>query len=188
MDALERLFGEAGPAGPDLEALLRLLGQELFHYARVLTGSPERAEDALQDLLVVLLEQGAAARQIKNPRAWLFTVLRRKALGYRREQERAGPNLAAHLGEAVETDPAQRLLLAEAFGMLDRDAQEIALLHLWEGLTFAEIAQVLGIPRGTALSHYHRGILELRRKFGSDCADAEEGGTFDEHVTATLPG
>jgi len=78
MEPLQRLFQDADSTGVNVEELMRVLGQDLFHYARVLSGTRDGAEDAVQDLLVVLLQQGQSARQIENPRAWLFTVLRRK--------------------------------------------------------------------------------------------------------------
>ncbi|MBI3832433.1 MAG: RNA polymerase sigma factor [Planctomycetes bacterium] len=187
MTSLEEIFQHSHSV--DLEGVLRLLGKDLFHYARVLTGSPELAEDAVQDTLVALLELGAGTQAVECPRAWLFTVLRRKALrqkSKRDAREASALELDRHLAESVEADPADRLVLQEAFGMLDPAAQEIAVLHLWEGLTFAEIAEVLGVPRGTALSTYHRGIQELRKRFGE--IETSEGDTLHDRTASALPG
>lgn len=75
MTSLEEIFQNAQTDSVDLEGVLHLAGQDLCHYARVLTGSPELAEDAVQDTLVALLELGAQARSVECTRAWLFTVL-----------------------------------------------------------------------------------------------------------------
>lgn len=172
--------------GMDLEAIVASMAQELFHYARVLTGEASQAEDVLQDTLVAWLEQAARGGKVESPRAWLFAVLRRKALVRSLEQPDAA-ELARHLSTAVEADPAERLMLAEAFSALDHGTQEVVVLHCWEGLTFAEIAGVLRVPRGTVLSRYHRGIQELRRRFGVD-VELQEGASGHEHAAATIPG
>jgi len=163
------------------------MGQELFHYARVLTGDVSSAEDALQDTLVAWLEQTARGRAIESPRAWLFTVLRRKAQARAAEHPDGAVEWARQFGAAIEADPAERLMLEEAFGALDRATQEVVVLHLWEGLTFAEIAGVLHVPRGTVLSRYHRGIQELRWRFGVEMG-TKEGASGHEHIAATIPG
>jgi RNA polymerase sigma-70 factor (ECF subfamily) len=189
MTSLEEIFQHSQSNSVDLEGVLRLLGKDLFHYARVLTGSPERAEDAVQDTLVALLELGAGAKDVECPRAWLFTVLRRKALrqnSKRGTREATALDLDRHLAASVDGDPTDRLVLQEAFHMLDPAAQEVAVLHLWEGLTFAEIAEVLGVPRGTALSTYHRGIQELRKRFGE--IETSEGDAIHDRTASALPG
>ena len=41
--------------------------------------------------------------------------------------------------------------------------REVITLKMWGGLTFAEIADTLGIPANTAASRYRYGLAELRR-------------------------
>src|SRR5579884_1251425 len=97
MDELTAIFASAARREIDLDAVLQIAGQELLHYARVLLGPYQTAEDALQDTLVALLQEGTKAAQINCPRAWLFTVLRRKALIYRKTEPQS---LAREFGEA----------------------------------------------------------------------------------------
>jgi RNA polymerase sigma-70 factor (ECF subfamily) len=163
VDQVEQVFGGATEEFVDLDALIEAAGSELFHYARAVTGSRPRAEDAVQDLFVALLEQRRSLSSVRRPRTWLFTVLRNIA---RRSRDTVASDLARDISESVEADPAERLVLKEALQTLDPRHQEIVLLHVWEGLTFAEIAEVLGIPRGTALSSYHRSMARLRERMG----------------------
>ena len=162
MQDLSAVFAAAARAEIDLDALLSMAGQELLHYARVLLGPYQSAEDAVQDTLVALLQEGQRAAEIKNPRAWLFTVLRRKALAYRKTEPQT---LAREFGESTETDATERIILKEALARLDAIDQEIIVLHLWEGLTFEAIGTVLGAPRNTVLSRYARAIQRLREFF-----------------------
>jgi RNA polymerase sigma factor (sigma-70 family) len=167
MDPLQRLFQNPGAPG-HLEDILSLVGQELHHYARAMTGASSTAEDAVHDVLVSLLKQGPAASQIRNPRGWLFTVLRRKALEYCHPKP---AELARNIVTTLEGDPASRLILEEVLQRLSTDEQEVVLLHLWEGMTFEDISEMLGIPRGTLLSRYHRCIQRLRVHFGEPSRD-----------------
>jgi RNA polymerase sigma-70 factor, ECF subfamily len=41
--------------------------------------------------------------------------------------------------------------------------RDVITLKVWGGLTFAEIADALGIPAKTAASRYRSGLTELRR-------------------------
>lgn len=163
MGQLEQVFQGATAEHIDLDALIEATGSELFHYAQAVTGSRSRAEDAVQDLFVALLEQRRSLSSVREPRSWLFTVLRNIA---RRSRCILAPDLARDISESVEADPAERLVLKEALQTLDPRHQEIVLLHVWEGLTFSEIADVLDIPRGTALSSYHRSMTHLRERMG----------------------
>ena len=52
---------------------------------------------------------------------------------------------------------AQRLL-----GELTDESREIVLLKIYSGLTFAEVAKILGIPDATAATKYRRAILKLQ--------------------------
>lgn len=163
MDPLRRAFDTASSKHVDLERILESIGGELHHYAQLLTGSAAGAEDALHDLLVDVLEKGSALRNVENPRGWLFTVIRRraqrgKAWSIRRRELDIVPT--------VDLDPADQSVFNEAWQMLTDREKEVAVLHIWEGLTFAEIAAVLDMPRGTALSCYHRAIKRLRAVYG----------------------
>src|SRR5476651_760805 len=122
MDSLETHFQASLHASIDLDAVLSILGQELHHYARVLAGSREAGEDALQDTLVALLQEGPKAAKIRTPRAWLFTVLRRKALAYRKTEP---TSLAKEFSASVDADQNARLMLEEALRRLNALDQEI---------------------------------------------------------------
>ena len=54
--------------------------------------------------------------------------------------------------------------LAAALGELPADQRAVVHLKLWEGLTFEQIAELLGIPLNTAASRYRYGIDKLRER------------------------
>lgn len=74
-----------------------------------------------------------------------------------------------------------RAALARAIGELPDAARETLILREVEGLSYAEIAESLGIPKGTVMSRLHyarRRVQELLRQAGTVGAEAARtGGT-----------
>jgi RNA polymerase sigma-70 factor, ECF subfamily len=54
--------------------------------------------------------------------------------------------------------------LADALGELPPEQRAVVHLKLWEGLTFEQIADALGIPLNTAASRYRYGLDKLRER------------------------
>ena len=65
--------------------------------------------------------------------------------------------------EAVDSEAAQRL--GAALGQLTPIQQRVLLLRYYGQLTFEQIAETLGCPLNTALSHCRRGLEMLRKQF-----------------------
>ena len=67
----------------------------------------------------------------------------------------------------MAADPVERRALGRALqtalGRLRPDQRTVVVLRYESGLSFEEIAQVLGIPESTARSHVHRARKELAR-------------------------
>ena len=51
-----------------------------------------------------------------------------------------------------------------ALGELPSEQRAVVHLKLWEGLTFEQIAESLGIPMNTAASRYRYGLDKLRQR------------------------
>ena len=57
-------------------------------------------------------------------------------------------------------------LLAPVLGSLSRDERDLLLLVAWTDLSYAEVAQALGIAPGTVASRLHRVRGKVRRLLG----------------------
>lgn len=140
----------------------------LRRFARALTHEADRADDLVQDCLERAIRKKRLWQPTGSVRSWLFRILvnlHRNNL--RRERRR--PVLVPIDGLMAEPqgDAAQpsRLALAEtqrALRALPVEQREALLLVALEGLSYAEAAKVLGIPRGTLMSRIARARTTLR--------------------------
>jgi RNA polymerase sigma-70 factor (ECF subfamily) len=145
-----------------LGQLYRQHGPALRLYARQWGGG---AEDLVQDAFVRLAQQAPPPDRVLP---WLYRVVRNEALAgqrsaarRRRREQRAGAP-EAWFGPAegrLEADEATRLL-AE----LPLEWREVIVARLWGGLTFEEIAALVGCSPPTAHRRYHTGLAQLRER------------------------
>jgi len=145
---LGRLYREHAPA-------LRL-------YARQWGGG---AEDLVQNAFVCLAQQAPPPERILP---WLYRVVRNEALAAlrsparrRQREERAGTPEAwfSAAEDRLDADEATRRL-AE----LPLELREVIVARLWGGLTFDEVAALVGCSLPTAHRRYHTGLAQLRER------------------------
>jgi len=134
-----------------------------FDFARRVAGHDADAEDLAQEALLELAE---AAPSHVGPRAFVgrrivlgAKMLRRANLTRaRHEQAAARQGVEGHGEEGVEAKEALALLDPE-----DRHAVELRFLH---GLSYAEVAHVLGVTEPAARMRVHRALASLRERLG----------------------
>ncbi|MGH7169869.1 MAG: RNA polymerase sigma factor [Gemmataceae bacterium] len=148
-------------------ALYDCFAASLFRVAVAMLGSPQDAEDVVQEVFVAVFRGRWRLRQVENLRAYLFAALRRAAA--RRataasRQRSLSPQELAQISspESIEQDEEQSLRLERALRALPAEQREAITLKMDGGLTFAEIAIVLGISANTAASRYRYGLEKLR--------------------------
>ena len=147
-------------------ALYDRFAPALFRVAVSLTGSPVDAEDAVQEVFVGVVRARAHMRNVEDLRAYLFAALRRAALrlAAARRERSLTPEEAQRLSAPRTKGPdgEQALCLERALQKLPAEQREVVALKVDGGLTFAEIAVVLGISPNTAASRYRYALEKLR--------------------------
>jgi RNA polymerase sigma-70 factor (ECF subfamily) len=99
----------------------------------------------------------------------LFTIMHNVSINARRRDYRAPPLTSLDRpGFEPSTRPAQEDHLAAgavrtAVNALPHEQQEVILLVGLEEFSYAETAEILGIPIGTVMSRLHRGRERLRQ-------------------------
>ena len=118
------------------------------------------AEDVLQEVFVKLYLSPPTSAH--NPRAYLFQMARNLAVdGVRGQPRFAGLDDVENLVYWPE-DPSEKMDIDRAMQTLPLRDCQIVSLHVNGALTFREIADMLGIPLGTAIWQYHKAIGRLR--------------------------
>lgn len=136
----------------------------------------ETADDLAGEVFRVAFERRRAF-DLDRPsaRPWLYgiaaNVLRRHQRdGWRRLrahrrfelQEPTQVEDTADISVAALDAARQRVQLNAALQALTRRDRDALLLHVWEGLSYAEVAEALGVPRGTVRSRLNRARRQLR--------------------------
>jgi RNA polymerase sigma factor (sigma-70 family) len=159
-----------GPVGPLL--LGRLLDEHaaaLELYARQFCRCPE---DVVQEALIELVRQPAAPREIV---AWLYRVVRNKALSASRSADRRQRREAAVAAERAEwfvpadDAPVNTRAVSDALESLPTDQREVVVAHVWGGLTFEEIGQLTGVSDSAAHRRYTAALSALRGRLKLPC-------------------
>jgi RNA polymerase sigma-70 factor (ECF subfamily) len=159
------------------DALYERYEGPLYGFLRRHLGTVAEAEDALHETFLALLKERARGQGAVSFRAWVFEVARHLALNRARRSKRAA---RAHDGVADAsalspgTPPPDELLqyrqaaeaVAEAVRALPSHLAELYHLRA-QGLSYDELASVLGLPLGTVKSRLHELVKRLQREVSS---------------------
>ena len=144
-----------------LSRTLAGLRPELVAYARSLTLDATDAEDLAQSAILRALQSGTAPRETRDLRPWMFRVVRNLFIDDKRK-ERVQREYSLAQGRLFDSepaqagDPAETLVVRQAFaGLAPREREILCLVDIL-GLTYAEAAAALDIPAGTVMSRVSR--------------------------------
>jgi RNA polymerase sigma-70 factor (ECF subfamily) len=177
--------GQSSPGAGQADEFKRMILPHLdgaYNLARYLTRDPVLSEDAVQDAMVRAFRAFGQFRG-GSPRAWLFTIVRNCC---RTAQAGKGGAVALVIHEsALSEDAAAQLSqhpdpaptpeeevqrkdivgrVREAVEAIPEPFREAVVLRDLEELSYAEIAQVTGVPVGTVMSRLARGRAILARE------------------------
>ena len=152
----------------EVEQLYREHGAALLLFATAITGERSRAQDALHQVFLKLLE-GRSLQHATDLKAYLFACVRNAALN---DAKVRGRNVPFADDESAWFDPPSRDLAEEAnlrcaLAALPDDQRQVTVLHIWGELTFAQIADLLQISANTAASRYRYALARLRESMST---------------------
>lgn len=153
--------------------LVKRHGRYLYRVAYSLTGNAADAEDIVQETFIAVIN--SKFRGESAVRTWLVQILVRRSAMLRRSLRRlrkrvGGMSEASDLGDRPAGASASegldaRLDLAVMLETLSLEHRQVIVLREVEGMSYEEMATVLGVPRGTVESRLHRARGELRERF-----------------------
>lgn len=168
----------------DVQSFAHLVAKyqdKVFNAAWRVCGNLDDARDVTQEAFLKALESIGSFRGRSGFYTWIFRIAMNLALTHRRKSARAptlsldGPDghgraPALRMGQSASPNPAARTdsaeiraHVADALQNLDEDHRAVVVLRDMEGFDYAEIADILEIPRGTVKSRLARGREALRQ-------------------------
>jgi RNA polymerase sigma factor (sigma-70 family) len=146
--------------------------RHLFGFIRKHLVDVHEAEDVLHETFMAILRDRAGARAARSLRAWIFQVARNLCLNRQRSARRASRALEKEARSPEEANPGPesaiedrqaRDALRGAVAKLPLELGELYSLRT-QGMSYAEMAEVLGIPLGTVKSRMHELVKQLREE------------------------
>lgn len=155
----------------------------IYGIVRSLLASREEAEDVTSEFFIKLWEKSDSYRAGNGHKGWMATIARNLAIDTLRKKRREEPvdfqmregsgeedcteaaSRALHAtdGKSVEEEVVGSLTVKEAFSLLKEPEREVVHLKIMSGMTFQEIADLLGSPMGTVTWRYREAMKKLRR-------------------------
>jgi len=149
----------------------------LYGIAHAIVGSTERAEDAVQDALVLAWRDIRGLRDLDRFDAWLYRLLVRACYRQaRRDRHRSVVELRLLSTDewpspGIERTVLERDRIERGYRRLAPDQRAVLVLHYHLDLGLAEVAEVLDIPVGTAKSRLFRAMHTIRSAIEADDRD-----------------
>lgn len=168
-----------------------LIGErkKFVHYVRSLvkeTGQME-AEDIVHDVLIKILERADVVAPMEFAPAYIYRSLRNRVIDLMRtgkqplslDTENGGidEDGASLMDVLADNGPGALDILQsregkrelfEALEELSDMERTVIIAHEFEGMSFRDLSEQLGVPQNTLLSHKSRGMKKLRRRLLSN--------------------
>jgi len=161
-----------------LTVLVRRLQGQVFGLARrVLDGDAARAEEVAQEAFVRLWRHaGSFDVRRGSVRAWVLTITRNLAIDARRLRRdqpvdpawmpEVDPLLAGRPVEERAIGASERERVRSALAALSAEQRRAIVLVAWGGRTAKEVAEIEGIPLGTAKTRIRAAMARLAVSLG----------------------
>lgn len=168
-----------------VQELVVSYGDRLFRSACLLCGDQAEAQDLVQETLLQAVRSAHRFGGRSSLYTWLHGILLNLTRHYHRDRKRLvyDEALAHRETVAAEEGPngldmaASSSALTEALRGLSQAHREVLVLRFYEDLKIQEIAERLGISRGTVKSRLHYAIAEMQRRLPVELNLFGAGGT-----------
>jgi RNA polymerase sigma-70 factor (ECF subfamily) len=147
--------------------------------ARRILRDRDLAEDATQQALLAIWQDLPQLRDPARFEAWSYRLLVRACYAEGRRVRRWAPNLRVlSIDEPITADGLSSVVdrdqLERGFRRLSLDHRAVVVLHHYLDLPLDRVAEVLGIPVGTAHSRLHHAMRALRAALDADLRPAPQ--------------
>jgi len=163
------------------EVLMRRYERELYTFLRRFLGNAQHAEDVFQGTFLSVHLRIDQFEPGKRFRPWLYAIASNKAIDFMRRNKRhqmasldctvqhtdSDESMVSRLSSqglspdelAIRSETSAKV--REAVGQLSESTQQLIQLAFYQGLKYADIAEILNIPVGTVKSRVFTAMRKL---------------------------
>ncbi len=144
----------------DFAALVVGYTDRMYRISRSILLNDEDCRDAMQEAALRAWEKRHTLREERYFGTWLIRILINECRNIQRKRR---PNVS--IDEIAEPSlPPPDPVLSITLERLDEKLRLPLMLHVSEGLSHAEIAQILHLPKTTVAGRIHRAKMQLRKE------------------------
>lgn len=126
-------------------------------------GDARVAEDLAQEALAQACLEWERVRGMSSPQGWVRRVaLNQGASWFRRKAAERRAYTRSHDSAQVPEPNPETVVVRDAIAGLPPRQRAVVVLRFYEGLSVAEVAEVLGCAAGTVKAHTHKALASLR--------------------------
>ncbi|MER5421123.1 RNA polymerase sigma factor [Streptosporangium roseum] len=161
----------------DAESIAALVSGAHPHvrrFARHLCATPEDAEDAAQEALIVLYRKIGTLRATGALVSWMFRIIRNECVRQARLALRPPPPLHGAAVRSAEDEVFQWLeaaRVAAAIAALPADQRQVLIMRDVQGLGGRTTADALGLTSAAMKSRLHRARAAVQHRLGEGACD-----------------
>jgi RNA polymerase sigma-70 factor (ECF subfamily) len=173
---------QAGDVSPASEIYDRY-SSRIYNFAYRFLRNSEAAEDATQEVFVKMLKHANQFHGDAKLSTWLFSI----TANWCRDYLRKADNKAKEAEEVLFSIPApaelapdrnlerrqDEQLIQKALAVLTPEQREAILLSRYQGLSYAEIAQISGCSEGAVKTRVFRAMETLKKALAGDARGGE---------------
>jgi RNA polymerase sigma factor (sigma-70 family) len=150
-------------------------------FARSLCSTPEDAEDAAQEALIILYRKIGTLRVAAALASWMFEIVRHECIRRSRVAFRRPVSSVTSEYSAEDAALARMELerVVDSIAGLPPEQRAVLVLRDIHGLSGAATAQALGLSRAAMKSRLHRGRQTLRSRLATAAEGAGDGSVDD---------
>jgi RNA polymerase sigma-70 factor (ECF subfamily) len=153
----------------DFTLVYNFYKKPLYNYVRKMVNDKSLTEDIIQNVFLKFFENLTVIKNSSNPGNWIFITARNEVFSYLRKKKIRNENYmddnfefdsGANINDEVELSEIKDLIEKEIENM-EEDSKEIFVLREHSGLSYYEIAHILGVDEGIVKGRLFRARQRL---------------------------
>jgi len=176
------------PLEADFAAFVRQHREAVYRVAKRMTHHHEDADDLVQETFLRAYASRSQFRSEASTSTWLYRIVTNLALNHLRRRARFRRVAALFRVESktvqppVDQDETKRAV-QEALETLPLQQRAVVVLFDMEGLSAAQVSEILGVPEGTVRSRLHHARRHLRKRLSAYVLGVSEEPEDASHVS-----